>query len=94
MNSGDYMKIKQGFSLKNINGQSVIVCDKSLNPDFNVVITLSETSVLLWNMLINGNTTKEDMLKALLARFDISTVLALNDIDVFIRTLNENGILE
>ena len=88
------MKIKQGFSIKNIDGQPVIVCDKTLYPNFNVVITLSETSSLLWDMLINGTATKENMLNALLDRFDISTVLALNDIDVFIRTLKENGILE
>ena len=88
------MKIKQGFSLKKINGESVIVCDKAINPDFNSVITLTDTSVILWNMLINGNATKEKMLQELLSKFDISTVLALNDIDVFIKTLKLNGILE
>ncbi len=88
------MKIKQGFDVKNIDGQLTIVCDKSINPDFNVVISLTDTSALLWDMLVKGNATKEDMFNALLERFDISTVLALNDIDVFIRTLKENGILE
>ena len=88
------MKIKQGFSLKEINGQSIIVCDKNIYPNFNAVIALTDTSVLLWNMLINGTATKEEMLNELLHKFDISTVLALNNIDVFVRTLNENGILE
>ena len=88
------MKIKQGFEIKNIDGQLVIVPDKSINPDFNVVITLTDTSALLWDMLKSGDATKESMLNTLLNQFDISTVLALNDIDVFIRTLKENGILE
>ena len=48
----------------------------------------------MWKMLQNGNTTKDQMLNGLLEKFDISTVLALNDIDVIIRTLRENGILE
>lgn len=88
------MKIKQGFHTKTIDGNLVIVCDKATNPDFNVVISLTETSALLWDMIMQGNATKEKLLNALLERFDISTVLALNDIDVFIRTLKENGILE
>lgn len=88
------MKIKQGFSLKTENGQNVIICDKSVNRDFNSTIFLTETSVYLWDLLQNENAGKEQMLHGLLQRFDISTVLALNNIDVFIRTLKENGILE
>lgn len=88
------MKIKKGFSLKTKNGQTVIMCDKSVNKDFNSTIFLSSTSVFLWNLLQNGTPTKEQMLRGLLDNFDISTVLALNNIDVFIKTLKENGILE
>ena len=88
------MKIKNGFSLKNENGQAIIVCDKTLCPDYTAVITLTDTSAYLWELLKNENVTKEQMLNALLNRFDISTVLAHNDIDVFIRTLKDNGILE
>ena len=89
------MKIKQGFSTKTENGETVIICDKSINPDFNSTIQLTETSLLLWNMLINHtDVTKEQMLNALLEKYDISTVLALSNIDIFIKTLKENGILE
>lgn len=88
------MKIKQGFSLKTEDGQTVIIVDKNINRDFNSTIFLTDTSVFLWNLLQNENPTKEQMLNALLDNFDISTVLALNNIDVFIRTLKENGILE
>lgn len=88
------MKIKQGFNLKTENGQTVVVCDKNINRDFNSAIVLTETSAFLWNMIQNENATKEKMLNGLLDNFDMSTVLALNNIDVFIRILKENGILE
>lgn len=88
------MKIKEGFTLKKENGQLIIICDKTLYPSFTSVIVLTETSALLWDLLKYKNATKEEMLNALLEKFDISTVLALNNIDVFIRTLKENGILE
>lgn len=88
------MKIRQGFNLKTENGQSVIVVDKNINRDFNSTIVLTDTSTYLWNLLQKENVTKEQMLHGLLDTFDISTVLALNDIDIFIKTLKENGILE
>ena len=94
MNSGEKMKIKQGFNIKCENGETAIYCDKTVNRDFNSTIILSDTSTYLWNLLKNENATKEQMLNGLLENFDISIVLALNDIDVFIRTLKENGILE
>lgn len=88
------MKIKQGFTLKNENGQNTIICDKTINRDFNSTINLTETLAFLWNLLESKSVTKEEMLNALLNKFDISTVLALNDIDIFIKILKENGILE
>ncbi len=88
------MKIKNGFTLKTENGQTVIIGDKNLNPEFNSTILLTDSSIYLWDLLQKGNLSKEQMLNALLDKFDISTVLALNNIDVFIRTLKENGILE
>ncbi len=94
MKQGEKMKIKQGFSLKKENGQTAVVCDKNINRDFNSTILLTETSVFLWELLEKQNATKEQMLNGLLEKFDISTVLALNDIDVFIKILKENGILE
>ena len=88
------MKIKQGFKLKKENGQNVIICDNNINKDFNSTIFLTDTAAYLWNLLQNQNVNKEQMLHGLLDNFDISTVLALNDIDIFIKTLKENGILE
>lgn len=88
------MKIKNGFGLKTENGETIVICDKNINRDFNSTIILTDTSIFLWNLLQNKNPTKEQMLNDLLNNFDISAVLALNNIDVFIKTLKENGILE
>lgn len=89
------MKIKKGFSLVKHNGQNVIVCDKSIIKDYTSNIVLNETSSFLWHLLEdNENITKEKMLNMLLQKYDISTVLALNDIDVFAKTLKEHGIIE
>ncbi|MBQ8793814.1 MAG: PqqD family protein [Clostridia bacterium] len=88
------MKINNGFSIKEENGVTIVVCDKTINRNFNANIQLTDTSIFLWKLLETGDKTKEEMLNALLGHFDISAVLALNNIDVFIRTLKENGIIE
>ena len=87
------MKLKKGFILKRENGQNVVLCtDKSIN--FNSSIMLGETTAFLFERLLEKERSKEELLNLLLDNFDVSTVLALNDIDVFIRILKENGVME
>lgn len=85
------MRIKEGFSLKNYEGQYTVVAD---NGKLENTIVLNGTSLFLWNLLKVKDVSKSEMLNALLDNFDISTVLALGDIDVFLRTMKENGITE
>ncbi len=87
------MKIKEGFNLVDRSGQWVVIAD---NPavSLNNTIVLTGTSVFLWNLLKEKEVTKTEMLNELLENFEISTVLALGNIDVFVRTMRENGIIE
>lgn len=85
------VRIKDGFSLKNFEGQYTVVSD---NGELENTIVLTDTALFLWNLLKTREVSKTDMLNALLDNFDISTVLALGDIDVFLRTMKENGIIE
>ena len=88
------MKIKDGFELENRSGLNVVVRKSAdTTSPFNTII-LTDTSVFLWNLLKEKDVTKTEMLGALIENFDISTVLALGDIDVFVRTMKENGIIE
>lgn len=88
------MRIKDGFSVVNLQGQNTVVADSANSSELQNTIVLTDTSLFLWNMLKNGDVSKPRMLDALLDNFDISTVLALSDIDVFIRTMRENGLIE
>lgn len=72
----------------------MIVCTKASCIDYNNAIVLSDTAIFLWNLLKEKNLTKTEMLNELIENFDISTVLALGNIDVFVRTMKENGIIE
>ncbi len=88
------MKIKKGFKLKQMSGQNTIVADRRINKTFNSLIVLNDTATFLWNLVLERNATKQEMLEELLANFQISTVLALSNIDVFVKTLRENEIIE
>ena len=88
------MKIKKGYKLKQMSGQYTVVANRRIIKSFNNLIVLNESAVFLWNLLSERNVTKQEMLEALLENFDISTVLALGNIDVFVRTMKENGIIE
>ena len=42
------MKAKQGFKLRNICGEYIIVAEGESNIDFSNIISMNETSAYLW----------------------------------------------
>ncbi len=84
------MRIREGYYLEEHAGQTVVASKQE--PMENVIV-LNETAVFLWNLMMDKQPTKTELLKALLDRFDISTVLALGDLDTFLRSMKENGII-
>ena len=69
------MHIKDGFTVKNLQGQMTVVAEKGIDN----TIVLTETALFLWKMLENGNPTKSEMLNALLDNFEISQLVDTND---------------
>lgn len=89
-----YLRIKEGFELQERSGQYFVAAKSGYETSMGNTIMLTETAVFLWNLLNEREVTKTEMLDALIGNFDISTVLALGDIDVFVRTMKENGVIE
>lgn len=88
------MKIKKGFKLKSISGRQTVVADQRTVKDFNSLIILNESAVILWEMLASGEYTKEELTAQLTENMKISKTQALGNVKVFIKTLMDNGILE
>lgn len=84
------MRIKEGFELINRDGQNWVTAVGNPSKDFAV----SEYSAFLWKILEKKEVTKSQMLDSLLSEFDISTVLALGEIDNFLRMMRENEVIE
>ncbi len=88
------MRIKSGYELKKEAERYIVTYNGTVSGELDNSIVLADTAVFLWNLLKEKDVTKTEMLNALIENFDISTVLALGNIDVFVRTMNENGIIE
>lgn len=88
------MRIKSGYELKNKAGRHIVTYKGVVSGELDNSIVLADTAIFLWNLLKEKDVTKTEMLNALIENFDISTVLALGNIDVFVRTMKENGIIE
>ena len=87
------MKIKNGFVVREIAGQSVVVALGEASKSFNGIIKLNETGRVIWDKLSEG-AEKEDIVNAILAEYEIDGATVEKDVDSFVATLKENNILE
>ena len=87
------MKIKNGFVVREIAGQSVVVALGEASKSFNGIIKLNETGCFIWKILAEG-AEKEDIVSKLLEEYDVDEQTASRDVDTFISSLKENNILE
>ena len=87
------MKLNENFVLRQIVGSWVAVPVGQASVDFNGLLRLNETGVLLWNKLKDG-ADEESLTAALTAEYDVSLDVALQDVQAFLRQLEKAGCLE
>lgn len=85
------MKINAKFKIELLNNQNVIIDTE--NNKVCGTVDFNDIKMLLWQLAQNREITKQQMLDEVLKEFDISTVLALGEIDNFIKKLKEFGII-
>lgn len=87
------MKIKEGFLLRQVGDNHIVVPVGTQMVDFRCIITLNETGAFIWKQLQNP-CTQEDIVSALLAEYDVSAELAAADVDVYLAALREKDLLD
>ncbi len=87
------MKIKNGFMLRKVGSQNVVVAVGTASKDFNGIIRLNDSGRYLWEKL-QSETDEEELIKAMLNDYDIDEVTARADIRRFIQTLKGADLLE
>lgn len=86
------MKIREGFILRQVADATIVVPAGETSLDFNGMITLNETAAFLWKLL-EQETTKEEMLAAMMREYEVDEDTAREGIGRFIDKLNEEGLL-
>lgn len=87
------MKIKSGFILRTVAGNNVVVAIGEQSKNFNGVIKLNESGLVLWNKLSAG-ADKAELVSALLDEYDITADIAETDVDRFVGVLRDAGAIE
>ena len=65
------MKTKQGFILRNVCGENIIVAEGETNIDFSNIISMNESSALLWNAIQDKDFTVDDLAELLMDNYQI-----------------------
>ncbi len=87
------MQIKNGFMLREIAGQSVVVPLGSRVVEFNGIMTLSESGAMLWRKL-EKNASVDELVDVLLIEYEVDKNTAQKDVEEFVGSMVSNCILE
>ena len=87
------MKIKEGFMVREVSGEILVVPVGAQSIDFKSVIRLNETGAFLWNKLTE-DITEDELLDAILAEYYIDKDTASGDIRRFVEKLVDAGVIE
>ena len=85
------MKIKEGFILREVAGQ-IVVLPTGSQLDLNMMITLNDTGRFLWEHM-QQETTEEELTAALLEEYDVDEALAQKSVVGFVQKLRDGGLL-
>ena len=87
------MKLKEGFLLRQVGGNHIVVPVGAQTVDFRCIITLNETGAVMWEKL-KTDCTQADLVAALLAEYDVTEEIATADVAAFVEALQEKKLLD
>jgi len=87
------MKIKEGFILRSICGEYVVVGEGLTQVNFNKMLSLNETAAYLWKEAQGKEFTKEDLVQFLLEKYEVSPEQAAADVDKLVTIWIQEGVV-
>lgn len=87
------MKIKTGFIKRTVGGRNIAVAVGERCKDFDGMITLNEMAGFIWDCL-ESDTTAEEIVKKILKEYDTDKEKATADVNAFIKTLRDAGLID
>ena len=87
------MKIKQGFVLRTVGDNSIVIALGDKAKEFNAMISLNEVGAFLWRQLEKG-ADEQALVQALLGEYEVSEEIEKNDVSKFVQKLREEELLD
>ena len=89
------MKTKQGFNLRTVCGEHIIVAQGIKNIDFSKIISMNESSAYLWQRAQEAEEfTVEGLAQWLTDEYEVDEATALADAQTVARQCVDAGIVE
>jgi len=88
------MKIKDGFILRSICGEFIVVGEGLAQVNFNKMLSLNESAAYLWKEVEGKTFTQEDLVQLLLDKYEVSQEQAAADVEKLTATWIQEGVVE
>lgn len=87
------MKIKDGYILRKVAGEWIVVAIGPASASFNKMVRLNETSKFVWSLLEN-EINETQLVQSITDEYDVSEELASRDVKNIINQFTEIGCIE
>lgn len=87
------MRIKQGFVMRDVAGQAVVIATGDASKDFHGMVKLNQTAADVWRGVEEG-LDAQAIAQRLVADYDVDAERALADVEALVARMREQGFVE
>lgn len=88
------MRIKEGFILRSICGEYVVVGEGLAQVNFNKMLSLNNSAAYLWKELEGKDFTPDTMVDLLLENYDVTREQAAEDVEKLLQIWIKEGVVQ
>ena len=88
------MKLKEGFTIRPLCGEHIVVGEGLSQVNFNKMLSMNDSAAYLWEQVYGKEFTLEDLVTLLTDRYEVSGEQAMEDVKKMVAIWQEHGVLE
>lgn len=88
------MKAKNGFNLRTVCGENILVAEGEENIDFSNIISMNESSAYLWNSIQGKDFEVKDLVDLLIKLYEVDEETATRDARLLVDQWKQAEIIE
>lgn len=88
------MKIRQGYKVREIAGENVVIMQGKAGADMTRIITFNDSALLLWNELQGKDFGLQDAVRVLTDNYEVDAAVVERDARAWIDRLTECKLVE